>query len=142
MKRIGKYNLYKGISTLLTLGTPIATLASCSDLFVHRSDTAVSAAGIFALLLTALFMKDKLAENLKVPSAFVLSGICLILLLMVESIIQPLKYVCITTLCVSGLDELTFKRLYKKIEAGLPDGTDTNKMFGFMFTTTYKALGE
>ena len=115
MKKVAKYNTYKGISTLLTLGTPIVTLCSCSELFVHNSGTSISAAGVFTLLIVALFAKDKLAEHFKVPSAFVVSGLMLILVLMIEQILLPIKYVCIATLCTSGVDELTFKRFYKQL---------------------------
>ena len=67
MKVVAKYNTCKAISTVLTVVTPIVTLMSCSDLFVHRSDSSVSAAGMFAIFLSLLFFKDKIAENFKVP---------------------------------------------------------------------------
>ena len=140
MKAVGKYNVCKAISTLLTVGTPIVTLCLCSELFVHRSDTAISAAGMFAIFLSLLFLKDKIAENLKVPSAFVISAISLVLLLLVESLIVPLKYVSIVTLCTSGIDELTFKRIYKRTEMEFPKGFEKCKMFGFMFITTDKLM--
>lgn len=136
MKSVAKYNIYKGVSTALTVGTPIATLCSCSDLFIHKSGTAISAAGIFAILLTLLFAKDKIAENFKVPSTFVISLVTLILLLMVERIIEPVKYVCITTMIASGVDELTFKRFYKCIEFTFPEQSQAFKHFGFMFAST------
>ena len=63
MKTVAKYNTFKGISTLLTAGTPFISLLSCSELFVHRSETAISAAGVFAMLFAILFFKDKLLEN-------------------------------------------------------------------------------
>ena len=91
MKEVGKYNLYKGISTVMTVGTPIITLACCSDFFVHRSDTAMSATAIFTILIACLFLKDKLADKMKVPSAFVLSTVLLILIVLVEKILQPMK---------------------------------------------------
>lgn len=138
MKKVAKYNTYKGISTLLTLGTPIVTLCSCSELFVHNSGTSISAAGVFTLLIVALFAKDKLAEHFKVPSAFVVSGLMLILVLMIEQILLPVKYVCIATLCTSGVDELTFKRFYKQIEGTFPENYSTEKFAGFMLTTTDK----
>lgn len=138
MKKVAKYNLFKGISTALTVGTPIVTLACCGELFVHRSETAISAAGIFALLIVFLLFKDKIVEKWRVPSAFVLSTVTLILLIMVESIILPVKYVCITTMAASGIDELTFKRFYKQIEAFLPKEADAFKHLGFLFTTTDK----
>ena len=141
MKPVAKYNTCKGISTALTVGTPIITLCCCSDMFVHRSETAISAAGVFAILLALLFAKDKIAENFKIPSAFVLSFVMLVALLMIEELIQPLKYVCITTLCTSGVDELTFKRMYKRIESKFPQGYESNKIAGFMVTTSSSLTG-
>ena len=141
MKPVAKYNICKGISILLTVGTPITTMCICSDFFVHRPETAISAGGIFAILLTILFAKDKIVENFKIPSAFVLSTIILIFILMVQSIIEPLRYVCIATMCTSGVDELTFKRIYKRIEKSFPENADTNKFVGFMFTRSDKIYG-
>lgn len=138
MKAVGKYNLCKGISTLLTVGTPIITLCCCSDLFVHRSDTAISAAGMFAIFLSLLFLKDKIAENFKVPSAFVISAASLVLLMFVESLIVPLKYVSIATLITSGIDELTFKRIYKTVALSFPKGYERCQILGFMCITTNK----
>ena len=47
------------------MGTPIITLACCGDFFVERPATAISAAGVFAILIALLFAKDKLAEKIK-----------------------------------------------------------------------------
>ena len=141
MKPVAKYNTCKGISTALTVGTPIVTLCCCSDMFIHRSETAISAAGIFAILLALLFAKDKIAENLKVPSAFVVSLVSLVAICMVEELILPLKYVCITTLCTTGVDEVTFKRMYKRIESKFPQGYESNKIAGFMVTTSSSLSG-
>ena len=63
MKPVAKYNTCKGVSTVLTVGTPIITLLCCGDMFVHKSSTAISAAGMFGILIAALFLKDKIAEN-------------------------------------------------------------------------------
>lgn len=136
MKQVAKYNTYKGVSTALTIGTPIVTLACCGDFFVHRSDTAISAAGMFALFIVVLLFKDKFAENLKMPSAFILSSVMFILLIMVEKIMLPMKYVCIATMISTGIDELTFKRFYKQIELLLPEQAQAFKHVGFIFTTT------
>lgn len=136
MKQVAKYNTLKGVSTALTIGTPIVSLASCGDFFVHRSDTAISAAGMFTLLIVVFLFKDKFAENFKMPSAFILSLVMFILLLMVEKIILPMKYVCIATMIATGADELTFKRLYKQIELMLPPQAQAFKHLGFIFTTT------
>lgn len=136
MKVVAKYNTCKAISTVLTVVTPIVTLMSCSDLFVHRSDSSVSAAGMFAIFLSLLFFKDKIAENFKVPSAFVVSVVSLIGLLLIESLIIPLKYVCIATICTTGVDELTFKRIYKSIEHKYKDEFEVKKLFGFVIGTS------
>jgi hypothetical protein len=140
MKNVAKYNLFKGVSTILTLGTPIVTLISCGELFIHRSDTAISAAGIFAIIIVLLLFKDKIAENWKMPSAFVLSTAIFILVLLIENIILPIKYVCIATMISTAIDEFTFKRFYKSTELLLPKEAETFKHFGFIFTTTDKLL--
>ena len=142
MKAVSKYNLCKGVSTVLTVGTPIVTLACCGDMFVHRSDTAISAAGLFAILIALIFCKDKVVEVFKAPSALILSAVVFALILLVENIMLPVKYVCIATIIASGVDELTVKRVYKKIESLLPESCSTYKHFGFIFTTTDKLLGE
>jgi hypothetical protein len=139
---VGKYNLYKGLSTALTVGTPIVSLASCSELFVHRSETAISAAGVFAILFALLFFKDKLLENLKVPSPFIISIAGLIFIVMIESIIYPMKIVFITTAAITGVDSITFRTWYKKIEHELPEMADQFKHFGFIISKTEDVIGE
>lgn len=142
MGKVCKYNICKGMSTFLTIGTPIITLCSCSDMFVHRADTAISAAGVFTILIMLLFAKDKLVEHFKMPSAFVVCVITLLLILVVESIILPIKYVCIATLCTTAVDELSFKRFYKSIELDFTDKDSAKKFAGFMFTTTNSLSGD
>ena len=138
MKKVAKYNACKGVSTALTIGTPIVTLACCGDFYVHRSDTAISAAGMFSLFIVLLLFKDKFAEKFKMPSAFILSVVMFILLIMLEKIMLPIKYVCIATMISTGVDELTFKRFYKQIELFLPQEAQAFKHVGFIFTTTKK----
>lgn len=142
MKAVSKYNLCKGVSTVLTVGTPIITLACCGDMFVHRSDTAISAAGLFAILIALIFCKDKVVEVFKAPSALILSAVVFGLLILVENIMLPVKYVCIATIFASGVDELTVKRIYKQVESMLPDNYSVHKHFGFIFATTEQILGE
>jgi hypothetical protein len=142
MKTVAKYNTSKAVSTVLSVGTPLITLACCGDFFIHRSETAISAAGIFAILIAMLFFKDKIAEKFKSPSALVVSIIVLVLILLVENILYPVKCVCIATIAACGVDELTFKNWYKKIEKGLPEDSDTYKHFGFIFATTKTVMGE
>lgn len=136
MKEVGKYNTFKGISTLLTIGTPIITLACCGDFFTERPATAISAAGVFAILIALLFAKDKIAEKIKTPSAFILSAAVLVIIVVVENIILPMKYVCIATMIASGVDELTFKRMYKALEYKMPQSWQSYEHFGFIFART------
>lgn len=138
MKTVAKYNLFKGISTLCTMGAPIITLLCCSDMFIYRSETAISAAGAFAILICLLFMKDKIAENLKMPSAFIVSLTSLVLIIIIENIMVPVKTICIVTIITSGIDEITFKKWYKVIELNLPETAKAYKTAGFIFTTTKK----
>ena len=142
MKQVGKYNTFKGISTLLTIGTPIITLACCGDFFVARPATAISAAGVFAILIALLFAKDKLAEKIKSPSAFIISAAVLVIIVMVENILLPMKYVCIATMIASGVDELTFKRMYKALECKMPQCWQAYEHFGFIFAKTQDIFDE
>lgn len=142
MKQVGKYNTFKGISTLLTIGTPIITLACCGDFFVERPATAISAAGVFAILIALLFAKDKLAEKLKSPSAFIVSAAVLVIIVVVENILLPMKYVCIATMIASGVDELTFKRMYKALECKMPQCWQAYEHFGFIFAKTQDIFDE
>ena len=142
MKQVGKYNTFKGISTLLTIGTPIITLACCGDFFVERSATAISAAGVFAILIALLFAKDKLAEKIKSPSAFIVSAAVLVIIVVVENILLPMKYVCIATMIASGVDELTFKRMYKALECKMPQCWQAYEHFGFIFAKTQDIFDE
>ena len=142
MKQVGKYNTFKGISTLLTMGTPIITLACCGDFFVERPATAISAAGVFAILIALLFAKDKLAEKIKSPSAFIISAAVLVIIVMVENILLPMKYVCIATMIASGVDELTFKRMYKALECKMPQCWQAYEHFGFIFAKTQDIFDE
>lgn len=142
MKEVGKYNTFKGISTLLTIGTPIITLACCGDFFTERPATAISAAGVFAILIALLFAKDKLAEKIKTPSAFILSAAVLVIIVVVENIILPMKYVCIATMIASGVDELTFKRMYKALECKMPQCWQAYEHFGFIFAKTQDIFDE
>jgi hypothetical protein len=141
MGKIAKYNTFKAISTLCTIGAPVITLASCSELFVHNAGTSLSAAGVFALLISLLFAKDKILENFKAPSALVLSVAAFVFIVMVENILLPMKTVCIVTMITAGIDEVTFKNFYKRIKYSLPNEVDSYQHFGFLFTTSSKFGG-
>lgn len=136
MKSVAKYNLFKGVSTALTFGTPIVTLITCGDFFKHRSDTSLSAAGVFVLLIILFFTKDKIVENFKMPAPFVLCLAMLIFILLIESILIPIKTVCISTLIATTVDEVSFKRQYKTIEKRFDKDISSYKHLGFIFTTT------
>ena len=139
MKPVAKYNTCKGISTFLTLGTPITTLAICGAEIVTPAGK-ISFAGAMVILITLLFAKDKLAENFKVPSAFVVSIVGLMLILLIENILVPIKAVFIATMITSGIDELTFKSFYKQIETLLPKQAKAFKKVGFIFASSEKIL--
>lgn len=139
MKPVAKYNTCKGISTVLTLGTPITTLAICGVEILTPAGK-ISFAGVMVILITLLFAKDKLAENFKVPSAFVVSIVGLMLILLIENILVPIKAVFIATMITSGIDELTFKSFYKQIEMLLPEQAKVFKKFGFIFASSEKIL--
>ena len=140
MGKVAQYNLFKGISTVASLGTPIITLLCTSEMFVHRPETAISATGIFVILITILLLKDKIAENLKMPSAFILSTVVFILILLIENIIQPMKAVALATMITSGIDEISFKRIYKSIELQLPENAKAYKHVGFIFASSKKII--
>ena len=138
MRSVAKYNLYKGVSSVLTFGTPIITLACTGEFFVHQPASAISAGAMFVMLICLFFAKDKLMENFKMPGPFVLCAISLALIAIIENIIVPMKSICIATMIASGVDEFTFKRGYKRIERKLPDEAQDCKKFGFLFTTSNK----
>lgn len=133
MSNVTKYNLFKGVSTVLTVGAPIVTLMINNDMFIHQPTTAISAGGLIGILLALLFAKDKIAENFKMPSAFVTATVVLVLIVILEHIMLPVKYCCMVTMITSGVDELTFKSWYKRIEAIMPEQIKLYKHFGFMF---------
>lgn len=139
MSNVAKYNTYKGISTVLTLGTPITTLAICGAEIVTPAGK-ISFAGVMVLLITLLFAKDKIAENFKMPSAFMVSFVGLMIILLIENILVPIKAVFIATMITSGIDELTFKSFYKQIEALLPEQAKVFKKFGFIFASSEKIM--
>lgn len=142
MSKVTKYNVNKGISTTLTFGTPIITLLSCGEFFVHRSETAISASGIFVILLVLLFAKDKLFNYFKTPPAALVSFVVLILITMIENILIPMKTVCITTMIATGIDECTFKSWYKQAENCLPELSNNYKHIGFIFAKQQTLLEE
>ena len=142
MGNVAKYNICKGVSTLLTIGTPIVTLLCYGGFFRQRSETAISAAGIFAILFAALFFKDKIAENFKCPSTLIISSVLFVIIILIENILQPIKTVCIATIIASGLDEVTFKRMYKNLELLFPENAKQFKHVGFIMCKTSTLMEE
>lgn len=133
MKPVAKYNTYKAISTLLTCGTPMATLLACGDSFLQSPKSTVSAAGIFMLLFTILLFKDKMLEHFKMPSATIIALVILILILLIENILAPIKIMCIMTIAASGIDKFTFDPAYHALEKAMGDEAQIYKHFGFLF---------
>lgn len=142
MKPVAKYNTCKALSTVLTVGTPIATMACCGDMFVHRSDTALSAAAVFAFLLSMLFVKDKILDFIKAPSALIVSIIGFVFCVVVGNIIDTLRIVFGVTMLACITDELTFKRMYNAVIYGLPEDYKQYAKFGFLFTHSSTLLPE
>lgn len=138
MTNVAKYNTCKAVSSVLTVGTPIVTLIATGESFVSKPSASVSAAGIIAILISALFFKDKLAENFKAPSAFIVSACVFGLILLVENLLMPMKIVCIASMISSGIDEVSFKRMYKEAEALMPKKADAYKHLGYFITTQQK----
>jgi len=138
MKDVGKYNTFYALSNLLTFGTPIITLVTCSSFFIHRTETSISAAGMFVLMICAFIFKDKIMKTKKIPSVFIISSIIFILIIMFESIVEPIKTVCFATMISTGIDELSFKRIYKRLELLLPKSAEAYNQFGFIFAKTDK----
>lgn len=132
MSDVAKYNTFKAISLLLTTGSPIAAVAMCSDLIVHDSKASISLVAVVAIAFSILFLKDKVMEHLKVPSPFIIALVLFILIVVAENILLPLKTACIVTMAACGIDELTFKRIYKQIETLMPEKTKAYKHFGFI----------
>lgn len=141
---VAKYNTYKAISTLLTVGTPMATLLACGDSFLQSPKSTVSAAGVFMLLFSILLFKDKMLEHFKMPSATIIALVILILVMLIENILAPIKVMCIMTIAASGIDKLTFDPMYHAIEKAMGEEAQIYKHFGFLFckSTTVEALRE
>lgn len=140
--KVAKYNILKAVSTILSSGTPLITLLCCGNIFVQNPASSMSATAMVAILLSSLLLKDKIAEKVKLKSAFVISVIGLVLILIVENILQPMKWVLFSTMCASGIDEVTFKLFYTRLEATFPGQVDGLKMFGFLVTDSKTLFGE
>ena len=136
MSNVAKYNLFKFLSMLITSIPIIAVTFYYSDVIVQSSGASVSVTGIVAILLIGLFFKNKIAENFKIPSPFIISAALFVTILLVEQVLLPAKYTCLTAMLACGVDELTFKNVYKRVELLLPDKKKAYKHFGFYFCRT------
>ena len=142
MKEVGKYNLFKTLSIILTTVPPLLVAYCFGDMIVYDTGASISLATILAILVALFFLKKKILENFKVPSAFVIALVLFIILVAVEQIIVPAKWVCGTTMVCCGLDELIFKRIYQRVEKLLPEKREAYKHFGFYFCKTSTITGE
>lgn len=146
MQFVSKYNLLKSISLLLTIGTPSTVMIISNIALADTPAGAISIVGVISVLMALFFAKDKLAENIKLPSPFVAAIVLLGLILLLENIIVLAKYTCILMILIYGIDELTFKSWYKKLERTFikeHKEIDLNdyKKLGFIISTTKKLLG-
>lgn len=132
MTDVAKYNACKGVSTGLTFGAPLITAACLGDFFKQQPSTAISGAALFAVLLSVLLAKDKIAEKFKAPSALIIAVAAFAFCVVVESILYPVKVISFVTIIACGIDELTFKHIYKAVELRLPERAQTLKKFGFI----------
>lgn len=142
MKLVGKYNTFKGLSLAISAGVPLTTAALVSDFFVETTTTSISTAGVIALLICGLILKDKLLEQFKSPTAFKISVALLMIVLLIESIIMPMKYVLIAAVVALGVDTIFFKRMYTITESQLPEKREMYKHLGFIFCKTETLIGE
>lgn len=131
MKEVFKYNLFKSLSLVITCLPSFAVTAYYGDFIIRDSKATVSFAGVISILIALLFLKNKIAENFKVPSPFVIACILFFLTLLIEPILVQVRITCLVIMISCGIDELTFKRIYKSIEALMPDKAKAYKHFGF-----------
>lgn len=146
MKFVLKYNLLKAISLLLTVGTPGVSMIIMNATLADSPAGAISIVGMIAICISLFFMKDKLAENMKMPSPLVAAIVILIFILLLENILLLAKYVCLIMIAVCCIDELTFKNWYKRTERNfIKQHTNIDlcdyKKFGFIISTTKMLLG-
>lgn len=146
MKPVLKYNILKCISLLLTVGTPSVTMIVLNTVMADSPAGAISIVTILSLLFSCIFLKDKIAENLKMPSPLVLVIILLGIIFLLESILLLAKYTCVITAIMCGVDELTFKNWYKRLEKGFAKdypnvNVNDSKKFGFIISTSKKLFG-
>ena len=142
MKLVGKYNLFKGMSIMITVVPVMLATFSQRNLIIKDGGTSVSFAAVIGVLIAFLMLKNKIAENVKMPSAFIISTILFVTIVMIEQILIPVKLISLTAMISCGIDELSFKRIYKRLELRLPELSESYKHFGLYLVKTDKLLGE
>lgn len=141
MKQVAKYNLFKILSMLITCIPTLAVSYYFTKDMIKDPGQSMSLAGVIAILIVIAFMKDKLAENFKIPSPFVASTVIFIFVVVIEKILVGVKFTCLTTMFVCAIDELTFKRIYKRIEMLMPESKQAYKHLGFYFCKSETLFG-
>jgi hypothetical protein len=114
---------------------------SYGDVIVTDSGASISLAAIIGILIAVLCLKGKIAENFKIPSAFIVATVLFVIIILVEKILLPAKFTCLTCMISCGIDELSFKRIYNRLEILMPEKSKIYKHFGFYFCKSEK-LGE
>ena len=142
MKQVGKYNVFKALSIFVTCVPTTITSFYFSKDMIKNSGQSISLVGVIGILIAILFLKNKIAENIKFPSPFVFATILFVIIVMIEQILYPVKCVCLVTMVVTGIDELSFKRIYKRLELFFSNTAPAYKHFGFYCCKTEKILCE
>lgn len=142
MKIVSKYNLFKALSILETCVPSLLVALSYKDSVVSSSGASISFVGIIGVLMALLFFKDKIAENFKMPSPFIVASILFLIIILIENLLIPVKFTCLVVMISCGIDELTFKRIYKKIEYQMPDKSEAHKFMGFYTCKSDTLLGD
>ena len=136
MKQVAKYNLFKLLSVLITcIPTLLVSYHFTKDI-VKDPGQSISLAGVIGIIVVAAFMKDKIAENFKMPSPFIVSTIIFIFVIVIEKILVGVKFTCLSAMIFCAIDELIFKRIYKRLDMLMPENKEVYKHFGFYFCKT------
>lgn len=131
MKKVFKYNLFKSLSLLVTCVPSFLVTAYYGDFIIRDSKATISFAGVMSILVAVLFLKNKIAENFKVPSPFIVACVLFFLTILIEHILLQVKMTCLVIMISTGIDELSFKRIYKSIEVLMPEKIKAYKHLGF-----------
>lgn len=131
MKKVFKYNLFKSLSLLITCVPSFVITSYYGDFIIRDSKATISFAGVISILVAVLFLKNKIAENFKVPSPFIIACVLFFLTILIEHILIQVRMTCLVIMISCGVDEFTFKRIYKNIEVLMPEKMKAYKHLGF-----------